>query len=54
MGWQQLADILRQARDEAAEEAARPPTACPRCGEPLREGPKGELFCTFDGWKVGG
>ncbi len=50
MPWEDLKAILDEARQEAAAEAAAPPRACPNDGEPLRTGPNGELFCTFDGW----
>lgn len=50
MGWQQLADIYSEAAATYAAEQAARPTACPRDGEPLREGPDGALYCPFDGW----
>ncbi len=54
MAWEQLVDILREAADERRDEHARRPVACPNDGEPLRDGPNGELFCPFDGWKYDG
>jgi hypothetical protein len=35
----------------AVEQRTAPPTACPRCGEPLLTGTDGVLGCRFDGWK---
>ncbi len=54
MSWEQLVDILAEGRAEAAAEEAEPPQACPNDGEPLKDGPDGELFCPFDGWRPGG
>ena len=51
MSWQQLADIYREAAQEQADLDIQPPTACPNDGQPLKEGPHGELFCDFDGWR---
>lgn len=50
MSWEQILAIGREAAQEAAQERARPPIACPECGEPLTSGPDGVLFCKFDGW----
>lgn len=50
MGWEQLIDIIAEARDLAAKEEATPPAACPNDGEPLEQGPDGTLHCRFDGW----
>lgn len=50
MAWEELLAIMREGADEVREEQARPPIACPDCGEPLRSGPDGVLFCRFDGW----
>jgi hypothetical protein len=52
MSWEQLVSIRREAAEERRAEAARPPEACPDCGEPLVEGPDGVLFCRFDGWSA--
>ncbi len=49
-GWGSLLAVNQEARLIAAEEAVRRPTACPNDGEPLVTGPRGELFCSFDGW----
>jgi hypothetical protein len=51
MGWETLLSIWREAADEARAEATAPPQACPRCGEPVRSGPDGVLYCRFDGWR---
>ena len=51
MSWEQLLDIGTEAAQTAAAERTAPPTACPNDGEPLRSGPNGELFCTFDGYR---
>lgn len=51
MAWEQLADIAREAADEAAYERSRPPAACPNDGEPLVLGGDGVRFCRFDGWR---
>lgn len=53
MSWESLRSILREARQVAAEEAARRPVACPNDGEPLSTGPHGELFCKYDGYRPG-
>jgi hypothetical protein len=50
--WYGLLAILQEARQIWAEERATPPTACPKCGEPL-ETARGVLRCRFDGWKYG-
>lgn len=52
-GWGSLLAITREARQIAQEEVARRPVACPRCGEPLRPGPRGELHCAFDSYITG-
>lgn len=53
--WYGLTSIIREAIDLYTEERSRTPEACPDCGEPLRPGPRGELFCPFDGsmWAAG-
>lgn len=55
MSWQQLLDIRRQARAEWERDpnVVGPPSACPKCGEPLTQGPpseSGSVFCRYDGW----
>jgi len=51
--WWQLVDIIREESAEAAFQRSRRPVACPNDGEPLSTGPRGELFCAFDGWRPG-
>lgn len=53
-GWHGLLDVVREARQIGAEQAAQPEVACPRDGEPLRTGPRGEGHCSFDGYIAGG
>jgi hypothetical protein len=50
--WNGLLAILNDIRQETAQQLAMPPTACPRCGEPL-EAARGVLHCRFDGWTDG-
>lgn len=47
MGWQQLIDIRAEAAEERRAELGQPPEACPRDGQPLEAGPRGELHCPF-------
>lgn len=54
MSWEELLAIGREAADERRAELSAPPQACPDCGEPLRGGPGGVLFCLFDGWQWDG
>lgn len=54
MSWWQLVSIKDEAIGYVIDERTTPPAACPNDGEPLREGPDGELFCPFDGWRPGG
>lgn len=50
MSWYQLLSILQAASSEDAQQHQMRPWACPNDGEPLTEGPQGELRCRFDGW----
>lgn len=50
MSWYELLGIYELAADEQRDNQEQPPTACPNDGEPLDEGPNGELHCPFDGW----
>lgn len=50
MAWETLLSIKREAAALAAEQANRPPVACPNDGEPLEQGPGGVLHCRFDGF----
>lgn len=54
MSWYSLGDIYRAAEDERQQLDEQPPTACPNDGQPLEEGPRGELHCRFDGWTWSG
>ena len=49
--WRDLQAILSDARLLQREVSRQPLTACPACGEPLRSGPRGGLYCLFDGSK---
>jgi hypothetical protein len=49
MSWEQLVSIISDSADSSV-----PPVACPNDGEPLSTGPRGELFCRFDGWRYEG
>jgi uncharacterized Zn finger protein (UPF0148 family) len=51
VGWYQLLDIAREARDEDVTGASIEAEVCPNDGEPLREGPNGQLYCPFDGYR---
>lgn len=50
-GWQTYLNIVKEGRAEARAERARRSLSCPNDGEPLRTGPRGELYCAFDGWQ---
>ncbi|WP_372352630.1 hypothetical protein [Streptomyces sp. KL116D] len=54
--WYGLLDIVQEAGQLYREDRERIPSACEDCGEPLRTGPRGELYCSFDGsiWGPGG
>jgi hypothetical protein len=54
--WYGLLDILREGTQEYRDERERDPQACLDCGEPLRSGDHGVLYCPFDGstWGAGG
>ena len=52
-GWDLYSTLQEQAAQRSYYDSA-PPVACPKCGEPLREGPPQEsaiLFCPYDGWQ---
>lgn len=53
--WYGLLDIFREGAQLQREELDRVPTACLDCGELLRTGPGGVLYCPFDGsiWAAG-
>lgn len=53
MSWLQLLDVLKSAAQEFEYYASAPPTACPRCGEPLIPAPQfaeDTLRCRYDGF----
>lgn len=50
-GWYGLLSIIKEAKEEKREIEERPPMACPNDGEPLLQGPRGTLYCRFDGWR---
>jgi hypothetical protein len=50
VSWEQLLSIAQEWR-EMRQENEQIPVACPNDGEPLRAGPRGELYCLFDGWE---
>lgn len=51
MAWEQLVNVLHEAQADHDEYVSQPPRACPNDGEPLEEGPDGQLFCPSDGWR---
>lgn len=54
MSWNQLLDIMRQNKDEAASGRDIERYVCPNDGEPLRQGPRGGWYCPFDGYRPDG
>lgn len=50
MAWEKVLSIIEEARQDHRDAETTAPQACPNDGEPLREGPNGELFCISDGW----
>lgn len=53
MSWYQLLDIYAEARDPSQRGDEIEAQVCPNDGEPLREGPNGELYCPYDGYRPG-
>lgn len=53
MSWEQLASIAQEQREYQRNEETTRPAACYYDGEPLTEGPAGELHCRFCGWLPG-
>lgn len=49
--WWTLVAILKEAREFRNWERQREQVACPNCGTPTSMGPRGEVFCRFDGWR---
>jgi hypothetical protein len=50
-GWYTWLNILKEVRTGANR---KPLVACPNDGEPLRDGPDGSRFCTYDGFRTDG
>ncbi len=54
MAWEQLLVISEEARAIALDEALTPPVACPKDGEPLRDGgARAMLHCPYCGFTWG-
>ncbi len=49
--WWSLDVIARERRLYLEQDRTQPPTACWRCGEPLRPDAAGRPTCPFDGWR---
>lgn len=46
MSWEELVEIVSEGKAERRDANSRKPVACPNCGEPLKDGPRGGvLFC---------
>lgn len=54
MSWWQLKAIADEAKQERERFRNEPPSACPRCGEPLLNNAQGVLHCKFDGFTYQG
>jgi hypothetical protein len=54
MSWDELLSISRERAALYREDRAHPPEACPNDGEPLINGPHGQLHCPVDGWEPDG
>lgn len=48
-GWDNLLGIVKEFRELAEQDRARPKVECAVDGEPLWQGPEGELYCPFCG-----
>lgn len=51
MAWNQLIDMIEEARQIDQDDATRIPVECPNDYTALRDGPDGTLFCPWDGWQ---
>lgn len=52
MSWDQLLAIVTEAAAIREDARTTPPTACPRCGIPLQQGPRDAgLFCPAGDWR---
>jgi hypothetical protein len=49
--WWKLLSILKEARDPSFTQPRL--LSCPNDGEPFRQGPNGEWYCKFDGYRPG-
>jgi hypothetical protein len=49
--WYGLLSAWEEDRQYQIEERTSTPVACPNDGEPLLEGPNGEIYCPYDGWR---
>lgn len=49
MAWEQLLNMVQEARDIDQRDRSTPPTSCPNDHTALKEGPDGILFCPWDG-----
>lgn len=49
MAWQQLTDMIAEARDIDQEDRSTAPTSCPNDYTALVAGPDGTLICPWDG-----
>lgn len=54
MPWNQLVDILAEAREVQRDEDTKVPVECPNDYTALVEGPGGILHCPWDGWTYPG
>lgn len=52
--WWTLLAIQQEAAQLRDQDLNAPPLACPRCGEPMRSGSGGVLYCSFDGYRWDG
>lgn len=54
MAWNQLISIYQTNRDEVASGRDIERYTCPNDGEPLKQGPHGEFYCPYDGYRPDG
>ena len=50
-GWYGLLEIIKESAKIAESERTRPIVDCPECATPLQDGPNGQRYCPFDGWR---
>jgi len=53
-GWYGLLNVLQYCTDTVEQYRGLHPSACPNCGEPIRVGPDGSIYCKFDHWRWDG